>query len=264
VARTSWEAGQGDALDINRGAISQRIARLVFFFIHPGDTKSGKASANIMPCAEQTSLSSGQRPNIPPAVADYLQTTTARYRLQFERRCQAIEALDAAPFMQKNVAARLWARRLRIRPESLFSLRSLFHKHGPVALINRRSSYRLWKSQKTRGLPPAFVVFLENLSTVGKLTRPEAHRILLARLDHWRNGDTSAKIPGYATPPQGNPPPGWTARNLVRHLAANRRAEVTIAFRSDGSTRIIRGKLASITRHPLYSVLSATFQGANA
>jgi len=202
---------------------------------------------------------------IPPHIAALLETAPQKVRRSFAKRCRAVEALDAAPRGQRIKTARVWARKLGVRWQSLFALRSYYRKRGAIALVNRRQWAKLWdgKRKTPPGLPSEFVNFLRVLSEQG-LTRPEVTRLLSARLAAWRNGDTRCTVPGYTAPPAGNPPRGWSPRNLARLMPAIPRAVVTVELRSDGTTRIIKGNLASITRHPLFAAISATKGGGNA
>jgi hypothetical protein len=198
-----------------------------------------------------------------PEIAAVLEIAPAKVRRCFAQRHRAVAALDSAPRGQKVKTARIWARKIGVRWRSIFVLRWYFRKRGSVALLNRRQWVRLWTRKTAPGLPEEFIEFLRVLSEQG-LTRPEVTRLLSARLAAWRNDDKRAAVPGYTTAPEGTPPRGWTPRNLARIVPAIPRAVVTVELRSDGTTRIVRGKLSNVARHPLFDAVRATKGGGNA
>jgi hypothetical protein len=198
---------------------------------------------------------------VPANVAAVLATASNRIRRKFEANSQAIVAIGKAPHGKKAKTARLWARRVGRKSKTLINLRSLYVQRGAIALVDRRA-FANARNSRSR-LPADFIRFLGTLSSKERLTRHEVYRLLADRLVRWRDGDDAAAIPGYLTPPDGNPPHGWSPKNLTRHLPAIRRSKVVVELRSDGSTRIVKGKLARIPRHPLFNALRAQKEDRN-
>lgn len=179
-------------------------------------------------------------PNIPGPLPSMLVTAPRRVKKMYRLWCDAIAALDAAPMGKKARTARVWSRRLGILPTSLWSKRSAFRKNGPAALVDKRFSSEFWSARRP-GLPPLAIQHLKKIAENDELTLREVFEVLTRQLKAWRQGDDSAKIPGYDTPPAGNPPPGWSPRNLAHALGRRprKRSErilfaITLQFHANG------------------------------
>jgi hypothetical protein len=160
----------------------------------------------------------------------------------------AIAALDAAPSRKKYRTARVWARRLGVLPSSLWSKRSEFRKHGGIVLLDKRFSSACWSARRN-ALPPQAIQYLRSIAQADDLTMDGVVTVFSSQLARWRNGDKSAAIPGYDTPPEGNPPPGWSARNLFHYLSPRPRTrservlfEMVLQFRADGKVTFYKRK----------------------
>ncbi len=183
---------------------------------------------------------------IPPDVQALLEKAPRQSQKTFRLWLAAITALDAAPNLQKRATARVWARRLSVRPSTVYNKRFQFRKDGPIALLDKRFSGDLWKGNRS-GLPGLAIAHLKQLSDAGQLPAKDAIRALFAQLERWRAGDASARIPGYGLPPAGNPPKGWTSRNLARFLAPRARRpapghavfKVELALRKQGDALVL-------------------------
>ena len=113
--------------------------------------------------------------------------------------------------------ARIWARRLLVTPSTLYGKRSLFRKHGPIALLDKtflaRAIYR-----RPDNLPAPAVARFQELAADGPRSAKAAIQAFRDQLRRWQAGDSTAAIPGYESPPAGDKPPGWSSRNLARLL----------------------------------------------
>lgn len=166
----------------------------------------------------------------------------------FRLWCAAIAAVDAAPNKLKRRTARVWSRRLGVTPGTVFGKRSLFRKCGAMALLDKRFP-QFWPA-RSNILPAPAIACLKALADAGQLSPKDAIRAFAGQLRRWRKGDASAKIPGYEMPPQGNPPPGWTPRNLARYLKTRPKADGG-KVRCEILVRIhYNGKITCIKRSP--------------
>jgi hypothetical protein len=139
-------------------------------------------------------------------------------------------ALDSAPRGATRRTARVYARRLGVSVGVVFSKRSAFRKSGPIVLVDKRASAEFWPA-RGHALPIPAAAHLKKLAGENFLSSESAIRAFRLQLKRWRRGDASARIPGYSKPPVGNPPPGWSARNLARHLPAPSRRNSRIIRR---------------------------------
>jgi hypothetical protein len=169
-------------------------------------------------------------------------------RRDYEARRAAIAALDAAPFKHKSRTARIQSRRLGLAPHTLWTLRSETRKHGNIALLNKQFSAACWSNRRP-GLPPKAIAHLKNLAKDDALTLKAIVNLFTGQLARWKKGDASASIPGYDQPPKGNPPPGWSARNLARCIGKHPRKRsqrvlfaVTLEFRADDTVAFVKTK----------------------
>jgi hypothetical protein len=199
-------------------------------------------------------------PNGHAGLLAVLENAPASVRRKFHRIKQAIECLDGAKPRHRGKLTRTLARRLHISVKTLYNMRSRCRRIGPVALINRR----MWQAWRKSNLPVEFCIYIRSLSNEAGLSRPAVLRHLTAQLARWRSSDPLAAIPGYATAPTGNPPPGWSSRNLSRYLRAQPCAEVILKLSADGSTSILRGKLSRLAMHPLRADLAACLKNRKA
>jgi hypothetical protein len=151
---------------------------------------------------------------------------------------EAIAAMDSAPRKEKARTARVWARRLGVMPSTLWTKRSEYRKHGAIVLLDKRFSAACWPARRNP-LPAPAIEHLRALAQSGPLTAQDVIRAFSRKLKQWRRGDSAAKIPGYSAPPKGNPPAGWSQRNLARYLIHKRPAKVVfefvLQFRADGT-----------------------------
>lgn len=146
----------------------------------------------------------------------------AAIRRNFKLWKSAMLNIDATPFGKRRRVKRIWARRLGVSINSIQTKRALYRGQGDIALLDKRFSRECWP-QRTDLVPSAAIAFLKELAAEKQLAPQAAARAFLARLARWQNGDASAKIPGWTTPPQGNPPPGCTIGNLRRYVPARKK-----------------------------------------
>jgi hypothetical protein len=156
---------------------------------------------------------------IPAQVQTLLDKAPLPIRKKFRLWSQAVAALDSAPNLKKRATARIWARRLGVSISTIYGRRCHFRKEGAIALLDKTYSADCWQGHR-HGLPDATVHYLTEMARANRLTNKAAIRAFHRQLRAWRQGDVSAKIPGYDAPPAGDPPPGWSSRNLARCLSA--------------------------------------------
>jgi hypothetical protein len=136
----------------------------------------------------------------------------------------AIKALDAAE--DKMATADSWAAKLGVAAKTIFSKRSAFRANGWKALVNHaKAGPGWWDNHET--LPAATVEHLKRLAGNNQRASAPAIRALHRQLKRWRNGDATAAIPGYDAPPPGDPPKGWSARNLARYFPSKFELDAT-------------------------------------
>ncbi|MGA2557089.1 MAG: hypothetical protein ABSG04_12535 [Verrucomicrobiota bacterium] len=158
--------------------------------------------------------------SIPPEIQLLLDKAPRPIRSNFHLWLEAVLAMDAAKHNRR--IARIYARRLGVRPSYLWTKRAQFRKHGHIVLLDRRWTADLWAG-RPEGLPRLAVECLKKLAVEQKLPAAEAIRAFKKRLWRWRRGDSSARIPGYASPPEGKTPAGWSWRNLARFIPSRSR-----------------------------------------
>jgi len=187
------------------------------------------------------STKSSRSPGKPARWEMLLDSAPRKIRRAYELWFAAIAALDAAPRNEKKRTARVWARRLGVRSQSLWTRRSEFRRVGNIALLDKRFSATAWRARRD-GLPALAIEHLRRIGQDTSLTSQAVIKCFVGQLQRWREGDASAKIPGYAVPPPGNPPPGWSTRHLARCLgprprpkAARVAFEISIQFHADGT-----------------------------
>ncbi len=182
---------------------------------------------------------------LPAQLTSLLEKAPRHIRRAYQSWLAAVAALDAAPRGQKRRTARVWSRRLGILPSTLWSKRSEFRKHGAIALLDKRFSAACGPARRNR-LPAPAVQYLNALAKSGPLAAQDIIKVFSRQLKQWRRGNVSARIPGYTTPPQGNPPPGWSPRNLARYLVHEPPAkvvfEITLQIRADGTATWFKRK----------------------
>ncbi|HEY3863464.1 MAG TPA: hypothetical protein VGO59_16425 [Verrucomicrobiae bacterium] len=123
-------------------------------------------------------------------------------RRSYQKWLAAVTALDAAPCGAKRRIARVWARRLGVQPQSVWSRRSEWRKQGNIILLDKRQS-PAGKNGCPAGLPPLAVQHLRKLAQDDGLTLQAVAKLFSGQLARWQGGDASARIPGYDTAPKG-------------------------------------------------------------
>jgi hypothetical protein len=151
-----------------------------------------------------------------PSIDMLLAQAPRAIRKNFALWKEAVRAVDSAPNGRKHRVARKAARKLGVGVQYVFSRCSEWRKRGDLALIDKRHSGACWQTR--HGLPAPAVAHLQALAAEGRLNAQAACRQFIRQLYRWRKGDALAAIPGFASPPVGNPPPGWSFRNLSRLL----------------------------------------------
>jgi hypothetical protein len=178
---------------------------------------------------------------IPAPIAALLDKAPRRVKRTYRLWADAIAALDSAPRGRKARAARVWSRRLAVLPSTVWTKRAEYRKNGPMAIVDKRFSASCWRGQ-CRGLPALAIQHLKKLGQDDSLTLRDVIHAFAGQLKRWREGDGSARIPGYSAPPPGNPPRGWSQRNLAHYLAPHPRKrservvfQLLLQFRANGT-----------------------------
>lgn len=136
----------------------------------------------------------------------------------FRKWCNAMAALQSAEHIGKE--AEKWAEKIGVSVKTVLNKRSEWMKRGYEALFDCRHNPALWDTSVESNLPPEAVEHLKKLYDDNKRVDTMAARAFLRQVRKWQNGDLSARIPGFAECPKGNPPKGMSMRNLARYCAS--------------------------------------------
>lgn len=191
---------------------------------------------------------------IPSEIQSLLDKAPRPIRRNFQLWSQAVAAVDVAK--KKGPVARVRARRLGVAISTIYGRRTEFRKYGALSLVDKRYPAELWEGTR-HGIPLPAGHYLTDMAQVNRFTTQAAIRAFTEQLRRWRSGDASARIPGYDSPPSGDPPPGWSPHNPARFLSPRSRRpaagpallKITFTLRRQGNA-FVWGARQTLPRSP--------------